>query len=372
MGGASALQGEGKLVNLFFVATQGASPGDTLAVDFSSFTFNQGIPFVSTEGGILRVGTALGDVSQNGHIQAFDAALIFQYLLSYIDFIPVQTIVADVSGDTLVTEFDASLILQYVVALIDSFPQEMVQAVGFNATGALIVDNVIVRPGETLTIPIGLNNPEGILSSSLTLNFDPAVLTLVELGATHLSKGFMMDYQEVDGSLRILLAGTEPIDKEGSLVNVTFHVAETAEKGSPISLTDIRFNEEMIISQGASAKVALESESLGVDPFADNIPEEYSLAQNYPNPFNPETVIRLGLPDQSIVRLTIYDLYGRQVRELLAGGLSPGYHEITWDGTDDVGRQLSSGLYLYRLVARGDVSPERNTFAQTRKLVLLH
>jgi hypothetical protein len=248
----------------------------------------------------------------------------------------------------------------------------MAQAVGFYATGALTVDNVIVRPGATLTIPIGLNNPGGILSSSLTLNFDPAVLTFVELGATDLSKGFLMDYKEVDGSLRILLAGTVPIDKEGSLVNVTFQVAETAEKGSQISLTDIRFNEETILSQGAAAKVALESEALGVSPFADNIPEEYSLAQNYPNPFNPETVVRFGLPGQSAVRLTIYDLHGRQVRGLLDGGLSPGYHEVTWDGRDDAGKQVSSGLYLYRLVARGDVSPERDTFSQTRKLVLLH
>ena len=78
----------------------------------------------------------------------------------------------------------------------------------------------------------------------------------------------------------------------------------------------------------------------------------FRLAQNFPNPFNGSTVIAYSLPKaETRVQLRIYDLRGQLVRTLESGPKSAGTHTISWDGTDDLGRGVSSGFYLYRLTA---------------------
>jgi len=79
------------------------------------------------------------------------------------------------------------------------------------------------------------------------------------------------------------------------------------------------------------------------------VPTQALLMQNVPNPFNPKTEIRFGLPSAQRVNLRIYDIQGRQVRTLLDGRMDAGMHAISWNGVDDAGRQVSSGVYFYVL-----------------------
>ncbi len=82
------------------------------------------------------------------------------------------------------------------------------------------------------------------------------------------------------------------------------------------------------------------------------IPTVYNLSQNYPNPFNPTTQIKFDLPKQSQVRLEIYDMLGQKVRTLIAGDMmDPGYYNVTWNGTNEHGNSVASGVYYYRIVA---------------------
>lgn len=95
-----------------------------------------------------------------------------------------------------------------------------------------------------------------------------------------------------------------------------------------------------------------------------SIPETFELSQNFPNPFNPSTVIRYGLPKSEKVTLRIYDLLGREVITLVDGKKQkPGYHLVHWDGRDKFGRNVASGVYIYRIQA--------GTFLQSRKMVLV-
>ena len=93
------------------------------------------------------------------------------------------------------------------------------------------------------------------------------------------------------------------------------------------------------------------------------LPARFELAQNYPNPFNPETSLRLALPTAGQVTLDIYNLLGQRVITLFDGPAQAGYLELRWNGRDQSGRQVGSGVYFYRMVA-GD-------FQQVRKMVLL-
>jgi outer membrane protein assembly factor BamB len=87
------------------------------------------------------------------------------------------------------------------------------------------------------------------------------------------------------------------------------------------------------------------------------------LGQCYPNPFNPSTTIRFGLDEPSVLTLRVYDVSGKLVRTLISGRRDSGEHDEVWNGTDDSGRNVSSGVYFYRLKA--------GSFTQTRKMVLL-
>lgn len=83
----------------------------------------------------------------------------------------------------------------------------------------------------------------------------------------------------------------------------------------------------------------------------DEVPQVLSLDGNFPNPFNPKTQISFGLPRAAEVDLAVYDLRGRRVATLVNRTLTAGRHTATWRGTDDTGRQVSSGIYFYRLRA---------------------
>jgi hypothetical protein len=93
------------------------------------------------------------------------------------------------------------------------------------------------------------------------------------------------------------------------------------------------------------------------------IPIAYTLHQNYPNPFNPITSLRYDLPEQAQVTLTVYDLMGREVTQLVNITQDAGYRSVQWNATDSFGKPVSAGVYLYQ-VRSGD-------FVQTRKMVLL-
>ncbi|MBN1293034.1 MAG: PQQ-dependent sugar dehydrogenase [Candidatus Latescibacteria bacterium] len=96
----------------------------------------------------------------------------------------------------------------------------------------------------------------------------------------------------------------------------------------------------------------------------EGIPVSFSLAQNFPNPFNPSTAIRFNIPadNQDNTSLRIYDFRGAIVRTFSIQGIKPGIHSIVWDGTDNAGNAVASGLYLYQLQAGG--------FTQTQKMIL--
>ncbi|MCI0691182.1 ASPIC/UnbV domain-containing protein [candidate division KSB1 bacterium] len=105
----------------------------------------------------------------------------------------------------------------------------------------------------------------------------------------------------------------------------------------------------------------------GVKGAGGRLPTKLALQQNYPNPFNPTTAIRFAIEKPGVIRLEIYDLAGRLVRTLINNeNKISGGHLVIWDGRDDHGKPVGSGVYFYRLFSNGSAS-----FEKTRKMVLL-
>jgi formylglycine-generating enzyme required for sulfatase activity len=93
------------------------------------------------------------------------------------------------------------------------------------------------------------------------------------------------------------------------------------------------------------------------------LPERFTLYQNYPNPFNPVTTLRYDLPENSLVNITIYDMLGREVITLIDQTQDAGYRSVNWNATNNYGKPVSAGIYLYQIQA--------GEYISTKKMVLL-
>lgn len=102
---------------------------------------------------------------------------------------------------------------------------------------------------------------------------------------------------------------------------------------------------------------------LGIEGGSGRIPDRFDISANYPNPFNPTTSIKYQIPQASEVTITIYDNLGRVVRTLVNKKQQPGHYEALWNGTNDYGQLVSSGVYVYQVRA--------GNFVKSRKMILL-
>ncbi|MFC1693156.1 FlgD immunoglobulin-like domain containing protein [Candidatus Latescibacterota bacterium] len=132
-------------------------------------------------------------------------------------------------------------------------------------------------------------------------------------------------------------------------------------------ITDVVVNSETNVITGNIAHfsdIAVAPKSAGPTAVEENtLPDGFMLSQNFPNPFNPETTISYRLPETSFVKIDVYSVIGQLVRTLVNEIKSAGNYTVTWDGKDNAGSQLRSGVYFYRIKA-GD-------YKLTRKLMLI-
>ncbi len=102
---------------------------------------------------------------------------------------------------------------------------------------------------------------------------------------------------------------------------------------------------------------------VGIDDQPNRLPTEFALYQNYPNPFNPSTTIKYDLKENANVVLKVYNVLGQEVRTLVNTNQTAGFKKVVWDGRDNNGVPVASGVYIYRIQA--------NDFVRNMKMVLL-
>ncbi len=121
-----------------------------------------------------------------------------------------------------------------------------------------------------------------------------------------------------------------------------------------------------ILSNDSRVLVSALQRSSSVKSKADrisNIPETFATAQNYPNPFNSMTTIEYCLPKEAGVYISVYNIFGLRIRTLVNETRYAGHHVVPWDGRNNAGKPVASGVYFYRLVA--------DDYFAVRKMLLL-
>lgn len=267
----------------------------------------------------------LGDVDENRRISRADAKAIADYVigldpLPQLDPIPWdqgRIAIADLDWDQELDAFDSYLVLKYLCEPNWIFP---------HLTG--IPENP-GDPGLTASydgqLNIGLAQPE--LLKSLTFTTSPVQIQQIFHQGYILGCPFVQSYNiETDS---YAYAG----------YNVQHESLYATLEDDPQSFT-LQYN-----LNGMSGSQFVNTSSAGEDPLQPPL----TLSQNYPNPFNPTTSITFTLPREQHARLEIYNTRGQLVRVLADAVLPSGPQTLVWDGTDDKGNGVSSGVFLYKL-----------------------
>jgi len=156
-------------------------------------------------------------------------------------------------------------------------------------------------------------------------------------------------------------SSSEDISLTWNMINVPEQYEVGYSTNGGVDFGDLRQVEQLTISSGQTIEVRIGSQVLSLD--GPIIPTEFVLQQNYPNPFNPMTQIYYGIPKVSMVKITIYDVMGRVVKDLVNGQKDVGYHSVNWNAENDMGDPVSAGMYFYTIHA--------GEFFETKKMVLL-
>ena len=188
-----------------------------------------------------------------------------------------------------------------------------------------------MNEGDTLSLPISSTDPDSD-NISLSTNNLPAFATFTDNG-------------DGTGSIRFI----PTFNDSGTYQNIGLIAADD---GNPVLSDTIYFT--LIVRDS----IVVEIENLD-----KQIPTSFHISQNYPNPFNPTTTIKYQIPKTVDVRIEVFNILGQKVRTLVNARLAPGYYEITWNGTDDTGRVISSGIYIYLIKAED--------FVRSKKMILL-
>ncbi len=135
----------------------------------------------------------------------------------------------------------------------------------------------------------------------------------------------------------------------------------------PIDVEDSNYNIGMVSLE--NIKLAGDAGNLipHITRYSDSdiqlIPNDYLLQQNFPNPFNPSTEIRFDLPKEGYVMLKVFNMNGQMIKILESRNMQPGYHSIIWDGTNNNGKKVSTGMYFYSI--------DIDKFHDTKKMVYI-
>jgi len=311
------------------------------------------LPLV-TDSGIVQA-DSLGDVNLDKSIDVADVVNIVAYIIGNYGLVPRQFELADIITNDSVNVFDLVADINMIFN-IQPNPELMVP------TGEAVValDYGDMAGGSSDLMRVATEIPEPLAGVQLEINYDPEAVTLGTPKVTGEVDNYALSSKDNGaGRLKIVMytlgtANPDNLVQAGSVDLIEIPVIAKSDLKSG-DKTKIRLS-EALMSNSTAASMNVK----GIDP---PLPTTFVLQQNYPNPFNPTTTIEFSIGSDGIgvgsqhVDLDIFNILGQQVKELINGPYPPGDHSVVWDATDQNGKRVATGIYLYRL----KVGDERKT-----------
>jgi len=310
-------------------------------------------------------------------VSAYDAALAAQFVVGLRPLNSFQQTAADASSDGKVGCFDAALIAHYAVGLnlvpssqaggwffepqryfYESLYSDKTNVnftagirgdvdgnwsgagtlgrVSHSRPGRILPEKISVTDQSPVVVPILLTDYNNIISADIDIKYPSDVLEFSGIASTKFSDKFVTAINNTSsGRLRIAMY-TMQQPCPGEELRLQFVVLKKRHAGTArLSLNDLRVDNNSSVSDETTLIFGQDQKRSA--PVS---------VKNLPNPFNPETTIHIANEETGHGGITIFDMLGRQVRRLTLGMIQPGEHAISWNGQDDSGQDLASGVYL--------------------------
>jgi hypothetical protein len=294
----------------------------------------------------------LGDLDGDGEVSAKDAMFAMRIAMGKTTPTEQQQEVADVNEDGEVNLDDVMDILHDVV-------NRGAPGVDFAAGGgrqiSIMMSDAHGVAGESLTVPLKVDNPGLLAAGDVIIKYDSSVLRATEVSSD--AGALLVSNVDEPGTARIMFARTN-ILSSAVLAEVKFDVL--TDDASPLTLerADLYRHDSLLLDVEMTH---------GRFKSWDMPPDRSALLQNFPNPFNPETWLPYQLKEGSHIVIQIFSLKGELIRKFDLGYKPAGLYisrgnAVYWDGRNESGEQVASGLYIYSIEA-GDLRA-------TRKMVI--
>ncbi|SVA60669.1 uncharacterized protein METZ01_LOCUS113523, partial [marine metagenome] len=287
----------------------------------------------------------------------FDSDTDIQDVLAVVDFILEEDFPSDDQFRNCDVNMDEAINIADVIMIIDIIYGGAARTAGFDPSAMAFVD--LLTDLNTSDLMINIDYTEAVRGMQFELDYNPTLIKLKTPRLFVFQDQVMITHSEKRaGILKVVLANLQGGSIEG--FNNTFIIIPVEFKGDRQDVSHVELeNIALAGSDGKLVNVVARSASTDVKL----IPDQFALHQNYPNPFNPKTDIRFDLPEASQVEIVIFNLMGKKIRTISSGEMTPGYHSLIWDGTNDLGTLAATGMYFYTISA-GD-------FRATKKMLFL-
>jgi hypothetical protein len=319
-----------------------------------------------------------GDANGDGVINIADVIYLVNYLFTGGP-VPCPQELGDANCDGVVDIADVVYLINYLFAGGPppcegkgmSPTHEAIELSKGKALAQVELSSQSISKDGIFNVPIIGKFVVDLAAVQLEIKYDPEKVTLLEPALTKRTQGLTIYSSSKEGihktgSLRSLQVGILDLKGEHHISAGNGALVTLRMRGSDLSCLEI--TEAILVDRDAQkipveiiSEINTSEEALIAGKPA--VPQEFSLSQNYPNPFNPETEISYDLPKESHVKLSVYNIKGQRVKILVDKIQAAGHKTVTWDGTNEQGDRVASGVFFYRL--------EAGEFTATKKMVLL-
>jgi len=279
---------------------------------------------------------ALGDAD-------FDSDTDINDVLAVVDFILEEDFPTEDEFRNVDVNMDEEINIADVIMIIDIIYGGNARTMSYDMSEIAYVDMLTDYKKSMLGISIDYQGP--IRGIELEIEYDPEMVNILSTGLAKLQEDVMVNSKKMEnGKFKVVVANLNSgsiENNENMYLNIPLQFNGNDYQVSTISLKDIKI-------AGADGSII---RSLARTDLSDikAIPVDFALQQNFPNPFNPSTEIRFDLPEADYVNLSVYNMMGQKIKTLTSGNMTPGYHSIIWNGTNDAGSKVATGMYFYSI-----------------------
>lgn len=323
-------------------------------------------------------------------VSAYDASLILRYVVDLhpLKTYPLQDATADVNTNHMITAYDAALILRFIIGYNDAtsigkwvmVPQDTtvpdhlepnhnnnvycymigdvsgnwkqyekerradspagtVSLMEYEGADEITEEDTIVIYKTSISVNEAF---EDVYAGEFEINYDSSKFELFDVKPSVLLNGFLSESNAINGKIKIVFAGIEPLEDTGTLFDIRLKSKETIIDEIPSSeMTYCRLNESS-------------DQAVSINENVKNIYAPLALSTGmksiYPNPFKGLINIEYAIKSSEHVKLAVYNLQGREVVTLINGTKQSGLHRVQWDGKNMSGQELSAQVYLLRFI----------------------